>query len=124
MKRMIIALVLLTVIICTASATSVLAEKVIDRTCETLGKCTEKGENKEADIMRLKEAISVWESNKKLVYVVICCEDFYDIEENIIKLEILSEHYDFLQISAICAETELLLRNKREDICVSFENVF
>ncbi len=124
MKRMIIALALLGVIVCTAFVTSDLAGSAIDKTCAALVECTRKKENETIDSLKIKEAVSVWNRNKKILYAVMFHDDFYEIEKSMAKLEYLSRHNDFSRSSWLCAETELLLRNKKEDMNVSFANIF
>ena len=121
---MIVALVMLWVIICTAFVSSYLVNSAIDSTCEALENCIQKEENDKAYSLRIKEAISVWERSKKLVYPVMFSEAFSVVEENMIRLEFLSENYDFSGISHLCAETELLLKNKKEESKIDFQNVF
>ena len=124
MKRMVTALVMLGVIICTAFVTSSLVNNSINSTCAVLGKCTLKGENDDEYSLRIKEAVSLWERNKKIFYLVMFQDDFSVIEENMIKLKFLSENYDFFVILQICNETESMLRNKKEEISVNPENIF
>lgn len=124
MTRMIVALIMLGVIICTAHVTSAMVQDAIDSTCTALEKCTLKEENEEKYFLRIKEAIFLWKRSKKIIYLVMFCEDFSAIEENMIMLEILAENYDFYQIRHLCSETEMLLKNKKEDMNVSFENIF
>lgn len=124
MKRMIIALVLLGIIICTAFVTFSLAENAIDKTCVALNECTRKGKNEKTDSLKIREAVSVWNSNKKIIYAVMFHEDFSETEKCMAELEYLSRHNDFSRSSQICAEIELLLRNKKEETNISFENIF
>ena len=124
MKRMIVALVMLWVIICTAFVSSYLVNSAIDSTCTALNKCISKEENEKENFLGIKEVLLVWERNKKIIYTVMFCEDFSVVEENMIRLECLAENHDFYQIRHLCSETEMLLRNKKEDMNVSFENIF
>ena len=124
MKRMVIALMLLGFIICTAFTTSYLAVTAIDETCEALKACMFESKNEKPDFLKTDKAVSEWNRNKVILYATMFHEDFFKIEENMIKLKILSEQQKFQQSSQLCVETELLLRNKKEEIKVSFENVF
>ena len=124
MKRMTVALVMLGIIVCTAFVTSALVQDAIDSNCTALNKCILKEENEKEDSLGIKEVISVWERNKKILYLVMFCEDFSVIEENMIELKILSENYDFSKSTQVCMETEFILRNKREEMKMSFENIF
>lgn len=124
MKRMVIALILLVIIVCTAFVTSYVAGIAIDETCETLKECALKSKNEKSAFIEIDETVSKWNRNKVILYVIMFHEDFFKIEENMIKLKILSEQQKFQQSSQLCVETELLLRNKKEEIKVSFENVF
>lgn len=124
MKRMIIAVILLVIIVCTAFVTSCVAGIAIDETCETLKECALKSKNEKPDFFKTDKVVSEWNRNKVILYATMFHEDFFKIEENMIKLKILSEQQKFQQSSQLCVETELLLRNKKEEIKVSFENVF
>lgn len=124
MKRMAIALILLVIIVCTAFVTSYVAGIAIDETCEVLKECALKSKNEKPDFLKTDKVISEWNRNKVILYVIMFHEDFSKIEENMIKLKFLSEQQNLQQSSQLCVETELLLRNKKEEIRVSFENVF
>ena len=115
MKRMIIALLLLGIIICTAFVTSHLAEKAIEKTCDALKECVVKEQNEKYNSLKISEAVSVWNRNKKILYAVMYHEDFFEIEKNMLELECLSQCNNFAQSDCLCAKTELLLRNKKED---------
>lgn len=124
MKRMIVALVLLGVIMCSAFVSTYLANNAIDKTCAAFKICTEERENEELHLLKIREAVSVWNHNQKIFYVIMFNEDFSEIEKNIAELECLSIHYDFIRGALLCAETEILLDNKKEEIQLSFENIF
>lgn len=124
MKRMIIALLLFAGIVCTAMAASNLAENAIEKTCIALRECTRKDENKKIKILKISEAVSTWNRNKKTLYAVMLHDDFSEIEKNMLELENLLQHNELMQIDSLCDKTELLLRNKKEEIQVNFENIF
>ncbi len=124
MKRMIIALVLLGIIICTAFVTSDLARNAIDKTCVALNDCIQKKGNETLYPFKIRDAVSVWNRNKKIIYAVMFHEDFSEIEKCMAELEYQSRHNDFSRSSQICAEIELLLINKKEETNISFENIF
>ncbi len=121
---MIIALLLLGIIVCTAFVTSHIVGNAIEKTCDALKECAVKEQNEKYNSLKISEAVSVWNRNKKILYAVMYHEDFSEIEKNMLELECLSQYNNFAQCDCLCARTELLLRNKKEEIKVNFENVF
>lgn len=124
MKRFFISLALLAVIVLGTAFTSFTAGKKLEESGKAILMCTEKEENENMDSLKIKEAIRVWEKNRKFLFAVTFHDDFSEIEEKITELEFYSFKPDFNKSSKISYETGMLLKSLAEDFYVTLENIF
>lgn len=120
MKRFFIALALLVTIISGTVFTSFTAGKKLEESGSAVLACAEKG----ADSQKIKEAIRVWEKNRKFLFAVTFHDDFSEIEGKITELEYYSSHPDSEKSSKISYETGMMLKELAEDFYVTLENIF
>lgn len=124
MKRTVVASLLLVLIFVTAAVTFSSAQNAIEKTCQALEACTEKEKNENLDALKTRDALKTWENNKKILFALMFHDDFSDIENNMTELEYCLKNSDFDESVKICAETSAMLVKLRDELGVSFENIF
>ncbi len=124
MKRFFIALALLVAVVSTTAFTSSVASRKLEESADAVLICTEKQKSQQADSEKIREAISVWEKNRKFLLAVTFHDDFSEIEGKMTELEFYSFEPDFNKSSKISYETGMLLKDLAKGFYVTLENIF
>ncbi len=124
MKRFIIAVSLLVLAAATAFFSGYSARKAIETSSDALYACTVKEKNKELDTLKIKEAVSVWNSEKNIMLLTSVSDDFSEIENNFTRLEYYIMFPDFEESSKLCYETAAMLEKLSDDFGLNFQNIF
>lgn len=124
MKRTVIASVLLVLSITIAVSGAALAKNAARKTSHALYACTQTEQNKDLSSKKIKEAVRVWNDNKKILFVITAHDDFFEIENKMTSLEYFIENPAFAESSKLSYETALMMEKLAEDFDIKFENVF
>ncbi len=124
MKRFFIALALLAGIVFTAAFTSFAAARKLEETGAAVLRCAEKEQLEDLDLKNIKEAIGVWDENRRFLFAVTFHDDFSEIEGKMTELQFYSLHPDFAESSKISYEAGTMLKELAADFYVSLENIF
>ncbi len=124
MKRFFVSLALLVAVIASTVFTSFAAVKKLEESKDAVLLCTVKEKNDNLDSLKIKEAIRVWDKNKKFICAVSFYDDFSEIEGKFTELEFYSENPDFEKSSKISYETGALLEERTSGFYVTLENIF
>lgn len=124
MKRLYIALAVFVSVVLSVAVVSFVSEKKLEETSRAFLSCTEKEKNENLDSLKIKEAVKIWEKNKRFLLLFTFHSDFAELEEKITKLQFYSVHPDFEKSSEISYETGVHLSSLAQDFYVSLENIF
>ncbi len=124
MKRLYIALVVFAVVVSSVAVVSAVSEKKLEETSDAFLICVKKEKNENLDSLKIREAVKVWEKNKRFLLLFTFHSDFAELEEKITKLRFYADHPDFEKSSKISYETGEMLTSLAQDFYVSLENIF
>ena len=124
LKRFVVAVVLLLCIIAGSFFVTACAEKAIDETKQAILSCAEKEKDISLDIIKLKNALSVWDKNKKILYAFMFHEDFTEFENNIAVLRYMCDFPDSDKIRKISYESAVMLDSIKEKNRANPEIIF